>query len=85
MRRREERGKNRAQPGPRPLAPCSLLCSRHFDDLVSLDLIAGLEIVEILQRQTALEARTDFPYGVGYQRLRSMRNRAVLDRMLKKP
>src|ERR1700682_6014337 len=42
----------------------SLQGSRHFHDLVHFELIALFDLVEVLQRQAALESCLDFAYVV---------------------
>lgn len=52
-----------------------------FAQWVAADVLRAKNFKTALEK---LEARTDFPYGTGYQRLKSMRNRAVLNLMLQK-
>ena len=55
--------------------------SEGFAQWVAADVLREKNFKIALER---LEARTDFPYGTGYQRLRTMRTRTVLDLMLQK-
>jgi hypothetical protein len=56
--------------------------SEGFAQWVAADVLRAKNFRTALER---LEARTDFPYGTGYQQLKAMRNRNVLNLMLQKP
>ncbi len=55
--------------------------SEGFAQWVAADVLRAKGFRTALER---LEARTDFPYGTGYQRLKAMESRIVLNLMLRK-
>ena len=55
--------------------------SEGFAQWVAADVLRARSFWIALEK---LEARTDYPYGSGYQRLRTMRKSSVLDLMLRK-
>jgi len=56
--------------------------SEGFAQWVAADLLRAKKFSIALEK---LEARTDFPYGTGYRRLKGMHSRTVLNLMLQKP